>query len=59
MPRKKKSTPQSAESLKKRKNFLFPRDLALWAESYAEKKNSNLTQIIVVHLTELREEDMG
>lgn len=39
---------------KKRKNFRLPSDLAKWADQYAQAKNTNLTQLIVDHLTKLR-----
>lgn len=42
---------------KKRKNFRLPWGLTVWAERYAKKKNTNLTQLIVDHLTALKEEE--
>jgi hypothetical protein len=44
-------------STKKRKNFRLPLDLTLWAEDYARRKNTNMTQLIVDHLTKLKERD--
>ena len=44
------------ENGKVRKNFRLPADLALWADRYARRRNTNLTQLIVDQLTVLREE---
>jgi len=44
------------ENGKIRKNFRIPADLVRWADNYVLKKNTNLTQLIVDHLTSLREE---
>lgn len=52
MPRKKKIDPNE----KRRKNFRLPHGLTMWAEQYAKSKNTNLTQLIVDQLTELREQ---
>ena len=41
----------------KRKNFRIPSDLAEWAEKYAKSQNTNLTQLIVDHWTELRNQE--
>ena len=42
---------------RKRKNFRIPEDLAAWAERYAKRKNTSMTQLIVDFLTDLREEN--
>jgi hypothetical protein len=55
MPTPKKKRSPSTKAKKKRKNFRLPLGLTLWAERYAKRKNTNLTQLIVNHLTELRE----
>ena len=53
MPKKKKIDPND----KKRKNFRIPSDLAAWAEEYAASKNTSVTQLVIDHWTELREQE--
>jgi len=55
MPKKRTSSGNGVR--KKRKNFRLPFALTTWAERYAKRKNTNLTQIIVDHLTALKEEE--
>lgn len=43
----------------KRKNFVFPEDLVLWAEKYAQDNNTTLTRILLDHLSELRRQAEG
>lgn len=38
-----------------RKNFRLPADLVAWVEIFAKRKNTNMTQLIIDHLTDLRE----
>lgn len=52
-----KRKPKIDPNEKKRKNFRLPLDLTIWAEKYAKSKNTNLTQLIVDQLTELREQE--
>ncbi len=40
---------------RKRKDFRFPPDLIVWAENFAKQKNTNLTQLLIDQLTELRD----
>lgn len=39
---------------KVRKNFIFPIDLAEWAERYAHINNTTMTRLIIDHFTNLR-----
>ncbi len=39
---------------KVRKNFIFPIDLAEWAEKYAHNNNTTMTRLIIDHFTDLR-----
>lgn len=38
----------------KRKNFIFPADLAEWADDYAKEHNTTVTRLLVDYLTALR-----
>lgn len=38
-----------------RKNFNLPAELVRWAETYVDRKNTTMTQLIVDYLTDLRE----
>jgi hypothetical protein len=42
---------------KVRKNFRFPADLAEWAQSYADRKGTNVTKLIVDYFVLLREQE--
>jgi hypothetical protein len=53
------SLSKSKNGRKVRKNFRFPADLAKWAESYAARKNTSMTQMIIDYLTDLREQASG
>lgn len=48
----KKKTPVPKRT---RVNMRFPTDLLVWAKGYAEDKNMSVTQLLVNHLTELRD----
>lgn len=48
---------EKKEAGKKRKNIRLPIDLTEWAEQYAKSKNTNFTQLIVDHLTVLKESE--
>lgn len=39
-----------------RVNMRIPTDLLSWAKDYAGSKNTTVTQVIINHLTELKEE---
>lgn len=42
------------KSKTKRKNFIFPADLAEWADSYAKDHNTTVTRLLVDYLTALQ-----
>lgn len=44
----------STSKTKVRKNFVFPVDLAEWAERYARNNNTTMTRIVIDHFTNLR-----
>lgn len=44
----------STSKTKVRKNFVFPIDLAEWAERYAHTNNTTMTRIVIDHFTNLR-----
>lgn len=37
----------------------LPSDLKEWAQDYANRKNTNITQLVKDHFTRLREKDDG
>lgn len=46
---------QKAKSRRVRKNLRLPDDLVAWAESFAQRKNKTLTQLVIDCLTDLQE----
>ena len=40
----------------KRKNFIFPADLAEWADKHAKENNTTVTRLLVDYLTGLRQQ---
>lgn len=51
MPKAKKLPPKRI-----RKNFQFPEDLALWADTYAKDNNTTMTRLLIDYLTNLRKQ---
>ena len=58
MQRKRKTKSRNAEGID-RLNLMLPGDLKKWAKSYAGRKHTTLTRIVVDHLRDLRERERG
>lgn len=42
-----------------RLNMRIPADLLAWAKTFVQAKNTNLTQLFIDHLTDIRDQNNG